>query len=75
MQDTVIIVEEVNLPHPRCPRCDMMLPWEVLNGHLPNTAQCKNGTEWKRNRMAAEEIGESTEKNFQEYGCPLNSVL
>ena len=26
VRDTVIILEEVNLPHPRCPRCDMLCP-------------------------------------------------
>ena len=29
MQDTVIIVEEVNLNHTQCTRCDIMLPWEI----------------------------------------------
>ena len=24
--DTVVILEEGNLPHPRCTRCDMMVP-------------------------------------------------
>ena len=26
---TVIIVEEVNLPHPHCPFCDMLVPCAV----------------------------------------------
>ena len=25
--DTVVILEEVNLPHPRCTRCFMLVPW------------------------------------------------
>ena len=37
MQDTVIIVEEVKLPHPQCPQCEMLLPWVVLNVRHPNT--------------------------------------
>ena len=29
--DIVIILEEGNLPHPRCSRCDMLVPWRYLN--------------------------------------------
>ena len=31
VRDTVVILEEVNLPHPRCPLCDMLVPWRYLN--------------------------------------------
>ena len=24
--DTMVILEEVNLPHPRCTQCDMLVP-------------------------------------------------
>ena len=27
VQDTVIIMEEGNLPHTRCPRCNILVPW------------------------------------------------
>ena len=27
VRDTVVILEEGNLPHPQCPLCDMMVPW------------------------------------------------
>ena len=30
--DTVIILEEGNLPQQRCPRCDMLVPWRAFNG-------------------------------------------
>ena len=43
MWDIVIIEEEVNPPHPRCPRCNILLLWEVLNGCHPNTTSCKKG--------------------------------
>ena len=36
--DTMIILEDVNFPHPLCPCCDIMLPWEALNVLYPNTA-------------------------------------
>ena len=26
VQDTVVMLEEGNLPHPRCPRCDLRSP-------------------------------------------------
>ena len=32
IRDTVVILEEVNLSHPRCPLCDMLVPWRALNG-------------------------------------------
>ena len=28
----MVILEEGNLPHPRCPLCDMLVPWRALNG-------------------------------------------
>ena len=31
-RDTMVILEEGNLPHPRCPLCDMLVPWRALNG-------------------------------------------
>ena len=31
MRDTVVIVEEVNLTHPRFPRCDMLSLWAASN--------------------------------------------
>ena len=41
--DTVVILEEGNLPRPRCTRCDMMFPRQALNGRHPATAQCARG--------------------------------
>ena len=74
MRDTVIIMEEVNLPLPRCTRCDILLLWAVLNVCHPNTTQCTKGVEWKCHRMAVKEMQESTERDFRAYGYPLNSV-
>ena len=33
--DTVFIMEEGNLPHPRYARCNMLVPWQALNGKHP----------------------------------------
>ena len=40
--DTVIILEQVNLLHPLCPWCKIMVPWVALNSHNLATAQCAN---------------------------------
>ena len=70
----MIIVEEVNLPHPRFPCCDMLLLWAVLNGRHANTTQCTKEVGRKWHKMAVEEIQESTEQYFRAYGRPLKSV-
>ena len=31
-RNTVVVLEEGNLPHPWCPLCDMLVPWRALNG-------------------------------------------
>ena len=49
--DTVVILEEVNLPQPRCPQCDMLVPQRALNIRRPATAQCARGAERKRRRL------------------------
>ena len=45
--DTVIILEEGNLPHPWFPRCDMLVPWRDMNERHLVTAQCSKGEERK----------------------------
>ena len=73
-RDTVVILAEGNLPHPRCPLCDMMVPWRDLNGTHGRTAQCKRVAEWKRQRLAAEEEREVNVRAFSTYGRPLEMV-
>ena len=48
---TVVILEEVNLPHPRCARCDMLVPRQDLNGSHPAIAQFVRGAHRKRRRL------------------------
>ena len=67
VQDVVIILEEGNLLHPRCPRCDMLVPCWYLNGRYKSTAKCRSGVERKRRRLAETEIQESTEMAFEVY--------
>ena len=43
VHDTVVILEEGNLPNPWCPQCYMLLPCSALNGRHLATAQCTMG--------------------------------
>ena len=65
---TVVIMEEVNLPHPRCNRCDMLVPRRALNGMHPSTSQCARGVEQKRRRLVEAEMWEISERTFEAYG-------
>ena len=74
VRDTVMIMEEGNLPHPRCPLCDIMVPWKALNVAHRHTAQCNRGVEQKRRRLVAEKEREVTNRAFSAYGHPLEMV-
>ena len=74
VRDTVIILEEGNLPHPWCENCDMLVPWRALNGRHKDTAMYKSRVERKRWRLAEAEIKESTEMAFEAYREQLESV-
>ena len=58
--DTVIILEEVNLPHPRCHWCDMLVHWHELNRKHLAIAQCYKGAGRKHRRLEEEDLQEST---------------
>ena len=70
----MVILEEVNFPHPRCPRCNLQVPRKALNGHHLGTAQCKMGEEQKRRRLAEKETRENSERAFHAYGKPMEAV-
>ena len=72
--DTVVILEEGNLPHPKCPQVDMLVPYHILNGRHPATAQYARGAEQKRRRLSEADLMESTEMSFKDYGAPLKNV-
>ena len=72
--DTVVIMDEGNLPHPWCTRCDMLFPRQALNGRHHATAQCARGAEQNRRRLVEEELRESSEQDFEAYGYPLENV-
>ena len=71
--DNVVILEVGNPPHPRCPLCDMLVPWRLLN-RIRHRAKCKKGAEQKRRRLVAEEERVVTSRAFSTYGISLDMV-
>ena len=71
---TVVILEEGNLPLPRCPRCDLQVSRRALNGRHLGKNQCRTGAERKLWRLAAAEGEAATERAFNAYRRRLNSV-
>ena len=67
-QDTVVMLEEGNFPHPRCARCDMQVTWQAHNGSHLGTAQCAKGAERKRRWLAETETRENSGQAFIAYG-------
>ena len=74
VHDTVVILEEGNLPLPRCPRCDLQVSRKALNGRHLETNQCKKGAERKQRRLAAAEVETTSEKAFHAYGDKMRAV-
>ena len=74
VHDTVVILEEVNLPLPQCSRCDLRVPRRALNGRHLGTAQCRAGAERKLRRLAAAEGAAAAERAFGGYGRRLPAV-
>ena len=72
--DTVVILEEGNSPHPWCSQCDMQVPRRALNGRHLGTAQCHKGAERKSRQLAEAETRENSERAFEAYGAPIESV-
>ena len=74
VRETVVILEEGNLPHPECLLCDMLVPCKALNGTHRRTLQCNWGEEWKRWRLSTEGKSEVTIRSFSAYGLPLEML-
>ena len=74
VHDTVVILEEGNLPLPRCPRCDLQVPRRALNGRHLGTNQCRTGAERKLRRLVAAEGEAASERSLEAYGRRINSV-
>ena len=74
VRDIMIILEEGNLPHPRCSRCDILVPWRALNGKHHDTTMCRSGAERKRRILEETKLLESTEMAFEAYRKQLEAV-
>ena len=72
---TVVILEEGNLPYPRCTRCDLLFHWWALNNRHPGTDQCARGGEQNRRRLVEDEMKEISERSFEAYWVPLENVM
>ena len=70
-RDTVVILEDGNLPHPRCPQCDILVPWHALNRMQLDAVQCARGAEQSIRPLSEEELKEISKRGFQAYGEPL----
>ena len=71
VHNTVVILEEGNLPLPRCPLCDLQVSRKALNGRHLGTSQCRTGTERKRRRLAEAEMRKTSERAFHAYGTRM----
>ena len=74
VHDTVVLLEEGNLPLLRCPQCDLQVSRKALNGRHLGTNQCRTGAERKIRRLTAAEGEAATERAFNAYGRRMNSV-
>ena len=70
VRDTILIMEEGNLPHPRCTLCDTLVLWKCLNGSHKSTSWCNKGAGSKRRRLVVE-----TSRAFSPYGSTLDMFL
>ena len=74
VHDTVVRLEEGNLPLPRCPRCDLQVFRRAFNGRHLETNQCKTGAERKQRRLVAAEMEITSEKEFHAYENKMRAV-
>ena len=74
VHDTVVRLEEGNLPLPWCPRCDLQVSSKALNGRHLEMNQCRMGAETKIRRLAAAEGEAATKRAFHAYGRRMQSV-
>ena len=69
--DTVVIMEDGNLPHSKSPLWDMLIPCQSLDGLKNSTAQFNKESERKRRRLTVKGARAVTSRVFSAYGRPL----
>ena len=52
----------------------MQVPQRELTWRLPGTTQCDKGAERKRRRLVEMEARDNSERDFEAYGAPIESV-
>ena len=75
MWETIVIMEEGNRPHPRCPGCDMFSPWKALNGRHITVEFLSRGSNRKFLRLATEEYRARAETAFLAYDPPPVNLM
>ena len=66
-----MILEEGNLPYPRCPKCDIFVLQWALNFRHPSTDLFRRVEERKHHRLAADEARVGSATALTAYGIPL----
>ena len=64
MRYTIVITEEGNQPHPRCPMCNMFVLWKSLNDHQPTKSLCARGDDMKCKRLEADKTQAGVDNAF-----------
>ena len=74
VRDTIVILEEGNHPHPRCPACDIFVLWVAVNRHHPSLDLCSQGSYSKRHFLEEEEAWAGASTALRVHGRPLETV-
>ena len=72
--DTIVTLEEVSRPYPRCPKYNMFVPQKALNVWNLTNVLCRRGMESKCHRLAEEEAREGKERAITVYRFLLSQV-
>ena len=71
---TIVILNEVTVPHPQCYQCDKFIPWEILTKGNLGTVIFKRGAEWKSHRLAAADAQEAYVTEFRAWEHVLDCL-
>ena len=71
---SILIPEEGNQSHPRCPQCDMFFPQEAVHWAHPTSSMCRRGSKRKQQRLVSMETEERIGRVFLSYGTLLVAV-
>ena len=74
LQDVIVILEEVNRPHPQCPYCNMFIPWTAINWQKFATALFMQGVEPNFKILKGQESQEGDVLYFKGCVHPLAMV-